>query len=110
MKRFFGQQTTVFRLALCRPGNLPAVVVGEIGDVAGVCGRDSGLDGCIWLFATLDAGEKILHMIDGAVAVAACAENRILFSRYAFAVHRKSATMDLERCLRAAEFKAAIVN
>src|SRR5580698_3751636 len=71
---------------LGRPRNLPGVLVGKIGDVAGARGGDSRFDGRVWFLATLDAGKEIRHVVDCSVAEALFTKNGILPDVQALAV------------------------
>src|ERR1700719_1850732 len=65
--------------SLRRPRDLTGATVGQIGDLARASCGDSGFDRCVWLFAALDAVEKVLHVRNGAVAETLCLDDRIVF-------------------------------
>src|SRR6185312_14418407 len=78
--------------------------------MAGASGRNPGFNWSIWFFAALDALKEIRHVIDGAVAIALCAEDRILVTRNVLAIDSKSAAVDLQRRICSAELKTAIID
>jgi hypothetical protein len=98
------------RLSFHRPGNLPAVVVRQIGDMPSARSSYSRLHRSVRLLARPDAIEKVLHVSDGAVAKTFGAHHWILFPSHAFVIHAESAAIDLQRRVRPAELQPAIIN
>src|SRR5579863_1472810 len=92
------------------PIDLARAAVRQIGDVARAGGCDSGFHRRIWFFAGSYALKEIAHVVDGSIAEAVGFEYRIIFSLHTFVIDAESAAIDLQRCLRAAEFQAAIVD
>ena len=86
------------------------MAVGEVGNVAGTgCGY-SGFYGCVWFLAGLYAVEEVLHVGVCAVAEAGFGEDGIFFAAHSLVVDGHAAAIDLECCIRAAEFDAAVVD
>src|SRR5215813_12986627 len=85
-------------------------MVCQITDVSGARGRNPGLHRSIWFLATFYAVEEISHVIDSTVAVAVLGENGILVPGHIFTMNSKSATIDLQRRLRAAELQSATID
>src|SRR5580704_11671796 len=86
------------------------MLIGEIGDVAGTRGSNSGFHRCVGFLARLDALKEILHVVDGSITEAIFVENRILPSLQALAIHSEATAIELDRCLVAAEFEPSIVD
>src|SRR5438270_253221 len=74
------------------------------------CGRNSGFYWRVGFFASLDALEEILHVIDGAVPIALCAEDRILVPGHVLTIHSESAAVDLQRCVSAPELQTSVID
>ena len=78
--------------------------------MSGAGSGDSCFDRSVRLFAALHAVEEVLHVCDGAVSVAAFAKCGILFAGQSFAIDGHAASIELEGCVGAAEFEAAVVD
>src|SRR5271170_7765238 len=96
--------------SLGRPRRLATMVVCEVRNMAGARGGHSCFDRGVWFFAALDAVEKVLHVGDSPVAEALRFKHRVLLARDPLTVDAEAAAIDLERGIRAAELKPAIVN
>jgi hypothetical protein len=64
--------------------------------------------GAFWLLTGLNAVEEILDVGDGAVLETVCPDDRVGFGRNAFAIDAKAAAVELQGCVTAAEFEAAV--
>src|SRR5437868_1138446 len=92
------------------PRDLSATVECKVSNLSRTSRRNARLHRCIRFFAALHAVEKVLHVVDGAVAIALLIQDGIVIPRHAFAVDGEPSAIDLQGCVGAAELKAAIVD
>src|ERR1035437_4656220 len=90
--------------------HLTTVEVSHVPNMACARGRNSSLDGSIWLLARLDAVEEVLHVRDRAVADAVFSEDRVLSIQYSLPIDTEAAPINLHSRLSATELKAAIID
>src|SRR5579859_349556 len=85
-------------------------MVRQVGNVSRASRANSRFDRRVWLLASPDTVEEILHVRNRALTKTLSLQNGILLGRNALMMDAESLAVKLERRLRAAKFQSAVVN
>src|SRR5579859_1754038 len=85
-------------------------MVRQVGNVSRASRANSRFDRRVWLLASPDTVEEILHVRNRALTKTLSLQNGIVLGRHALMMDAKAQTIEFKRRLRAPKFQPAIVN